>query len=236
MKRQNEALTKVNAELDRFVYSASHDLRSPLSSLLGLIHVAREDDQWDKQEYLNLMEKSVKRLDTFISDIIDFSRNARLEVVPEKIDFDSLIAEILEDLQYVDNFEKIEKRVEVKTLQSFYADKKRLRIILTNLIANAIKHHIPESREKPFVDILIKQDGNEVKITISDNGPGIKAIYLKDIFKMFFRATNRSAGSGLGLYIVQETVNKLAGEVSVQSQEGEGTHFVVKIPSAKSTV
>jgi len=235
MKRQNEALTKVNTELDRFVYSASHDLRSPLSSLLGLIHVAREDDQWDKQEYLNLMEKSVKRLDMFISDIIDFSRNARLEVVPEKIEFDSLIAEILEDLRYVDNFEKIEKRVEVHVPHDYFADTKRLRIILTNLIANAVKHHIPESREKPFVSILIKQEGSGVKITISDNGPGIKAIYLKDIFKMFFRATNRSAGSGLGLYIVQETVSKLAGEVSVHSQEDEGTEFVVKLPSAKRT-
>lgn len=233
MKRQNEALTKVNTELDRFVYSASHDLRSPLSSLLGLIHVAREDEQWDKQEYLNLMEKSVKRLDMFISDIIDFSRNARLEVVPEKIDFDTLIAEILEDLRYVDNFEKIEKKVDVNVSPDYYADRKRLRIILINLIANAIKHHIPESRKKPFVSILIKQEGSGVKITISDNGPGIKSIYLKDIFKMFFRATNRSAGSGLGLYIVQETVSKLGGEVSVQSQEGEGTQFVVKLPTAK---
>lgn len=233
MKRQNDALTKVNTELDRFVYSASHDLRSPLSSLLGLIHVAREDDQWDKQEYLNLMEKSVKRLDMFISDIIDFSRNARLEVVPEKIEFDSLIVEIFEDLRYVDNFEKIEQRVEVQGSQNFYADKKRLRIILTNLIANAIKHHIPESREKPFVSILIKQEGAGVKIRISDNGPGIKPMYLKDIFKMFFRATNRSAGSGLGLYIVQETVHKLAGEIEVESQEGEGTRFEVTLPTAK---
>ncbi len=233
VKKQNEALTKVNTELDRFVYSASHDLRSPLSSLLGLIHVAREDDRWDKQEYLNLMEKSVKRLDTFISDIIDFSRNARLEVVPEKIGFNSLISEILEDLQYVDNFEKIEKSVEVQVVRDYYTDKKRLRIILTNLIANAIKHHIPESREKPFVRILIKQEGVGVKITISDNGPGIKSIYLKDIFKMFFRATNRSAGSGLGLYIVQETVGKLSGEIGVESQEGVGTHFIVTLPTSK---
>lgn len=233
MKRQNDALTKVNTELDRFVYSASHDLRSPLSSLLGLIHVAREDDQWDKQEYLNLMEKSVKRLDTFIGDIIDFSRNARLEVEPEKIEFNSLIAEILEDLRYVENFEKIEKRVDVQLTDDFYSDRKRLRIILTNLIGNAIKHHIPETKEKPFVSIDVKRRKLGVSISVSDNGPGIKSIYQKDIFKMFFRATNRTAGSGLGLYIVQETVNRLGGEVRVESSESTGTSFIVDLPSTK---
>lgn len=236
LKKKNDALIKVNAELDRFVYSASHDLRSPLSSLLGLIQVARDDDHWDKKEYLNLMEKSVKRLDTFISDIIDFSRNARLEVVPEKIEFNALVAEILEGLQYVDNFEKIEKRIDIQGVQDFYADKKRLQIILMNLLANAIKHHYPESRENPFVHVLIKQEGTAVRMIISDNGPGIKSVYLNDIFKMFFRATNRTAGSGLGLYIVQETVNKLRGEIKVESQEGEGTRFLVTLPTAKKVV
>lgn len=231
VKKQNEALRKVNAELDRFVYSASHDLRSPLASILGLINVAREDDSWDKHEYLMLIEKSVKKLDSFIGDIIDFSRNARLEVVPEPIEFESFVKDILEDLRYIENFDKIAKRISVNLPSQFNTDSKRLRMVLSNVIANAIKHHSPKVDRENYLSIDVGGDQSQVVIQVADNGPGISKEHQVDIFKMFFRANSRTSGSGLGLYIVQETVNKLGGRIIVASRPGEGTTFTIYIPN-----
>ena len=106
-----------------------------------------------------------------------------------------------------------------------------MRIILSNLVANAIKHHFPAQRSNPFVSIEVVDDKDGIIVTVSDNGPGIEQQYLKDIFKMFFRATNRTPGSGLGLYIVEETVSKLSGTISVTSTLGEGTTFTLKLPN-----
>jgi signal transduction histidine kinase/ligand-binding sensor domain-containing protein len=230
VQKQNQALQKVNTELDRFVYSASHDLRSPLSSILGLINVARKDENQDKSQYLNMIEKSVVKLDSFIRDIIDFSRNARLEVAVEEIDFAVLLKDIFEDLRFVENYEKIQRTVVIHTAKSFRSDSKRIRVILSNLIANAIKHHFPPQRTNPFVSIEITDDVHGIVITVADNGPGIEEKYLKDIFKMFFRATDRTSGSGLGLYIVEETVARVNGKINVASTWGEGTTFTVKLP------
>jgi signal transduction histidine kinase/streptogramin lyase len=231
VKRQNEALRKVNAELDRFVYSASHDLRSPLASILGLINVAREDDEWDKHEYLSLIEKSVKKLDSFIGDIIDFSRNARLEIVPEKIDFETSIRDILDDLRYIDNFDRISKSISVESNADFYTDSKRLRMILSNVIANAIKHHLPSTDRENYISIRVQSEKNNATIFVQDDGPGIKKEHQENIFKMFFRASSRTSGSGLGLYIVQETVDKLGGKISVTSSQGNGTTFSISLPN-----
>jgi len=230
MHNQNEALKKVNTELDRFVYSASHDLRSPLASIMGLINVARRDNGADKVDYLGLIEKSVVKLDSFISDIIDFSRNARLDVVAEAIDFETMLRDVFEDLRFVEQYEKIQRSVFIHTTKGFRSDPKRVRIILSNLIGNAIKHHFPAQRNNPNVSVKVEDDKDGITITVADNGPGIEEKYLTDIFKMFFRATNRTPGSGLGLYIVEETVNKLRGSISVSSVLGEGTKFTVKLP------
>jgi signal transduction histidine kinase/ligand-binding sensor domain-containing protein len=230
IREQNLALRKVNAELDRFVYSASHDLRSPLSSILGLISVARADKE-NQGMYMDLMEKSVKKLDSFIRDIIEFSRNARLEVSPERIDFEKMFNDILDDLHFMDNYDKIKKTMNVRVDVPFNSDAKRLRVVLSNIVANAIKHHLT-SRRDPSLDIRVSQNGNAgVVIEVSDNGPGIPPEHLENIFKMFFRATDRTSGSGLGLYIVKETVHRLNGEVTVTSQLDKGTTFTIALPS-----
>ncbi len=231
IERQNEALRKVNSELDRFVYSASHDLRSPLSSVLGLINIAKNDPHPDKSEYLKMIEKSVLKLDSFIRDIIDFSRNARLELTNEPIVLSTMIHDIFEDLRFLENFPLLEKEFIDRTQGKFYSDPKRVRIILSNLIANAIKHHHPRLIEHAKLTIEAADKGGGVQVDVSDNGPGIEQAYLKDIFKMFFRATSRTPGSGLGLYIVKETVDRLNGKISVESTLNEGAKFTVWLPN-----
>src|SRR6185369_12860258 len=125
IEKQNKELIKANAELDSFVYSASHDLRAPLRSILGLIDIAGANEKdAEKKEIFNMMRFSVGKLDVFIKDIIEYSRNSRLEVKPEKIDLDKRIKESIAQLHYMDDGEKIKINGEIRGETDFYSDKK----------------------------------------------------------------------------------------------------------------
>jgi signal transduction histidine kinase/ligand-binding sensor domain-containing protein len=228
----NAELKKLNEELDNFVYSTSHDLRAPLTSIMGLINLSRLEKD-GRDEYINMMERSVRKMDDFIREITDFSRNARLAIEPVAIDFNSLIADTLEQLQFLDIGGKIEKSVNVQDQLVFTSDKLRLSIILNNLITNAIKYS-NTNQEHPRLDIEVKQQEQGVRIRVSDNGIGIRAEQTDMIFDMFYRGSEQSQGSGLGLYIVKETVQKLKGRITVTSVLGKGSTFDVWVPSLTS--
>ncbi len=233
IEKANVQLKKVNAELDKFVYSASHDLRAPLSSILGIINISRIDPSPErKEEYLGLIEKSIRKLDTFIKEIIDFSRNARTEVAVVEIDFDKLISEIIDNLKYLDEHNRIERRAEIESVTPFFTDDKRLAMVLTNLVANAFRYYDPK-KETPFIHIDVKADASQAIIKVSDNGTGISPQHLDNIFKMFYRGTESSSGSGLGLYIASEAVEKIKGKIFVASKVNEGSTFEVVIPNLK---
>jgi len=214
------------------VYSASHDLRAPLTSILGLVSVFKmDDDPNNKEVYLEKIEQSVRKLDSFIHDIIDFSRNARLEVTPTQIDLEKFINECIDDLMYLDRDNKIERRVKVegKTIP-FYSDQKRIRVILSNLISNAVRYH-NLNQPNPFLSVEAIITEKEAVVHVQDNGRGISDQHINNIFKMFYRADEESKGSGLGLYIVKEALDKLKGSIEVQSKVNQGTTFTIRIPS-----
>ncbi|MFY0626612.1 MAG: GHKL domain-containing protein [Reichenbachiella sp.] len=232
ISRKNIELKKVNAELDRFVYSASHELRSPLSSILGLINVAKGDPSTDKTEYFDYIEKSVKRLDLFIHDIIDHSRNSRQKLQLDEIDLSTMINEVIKDISYMDHFDEINYKVISDENMYFRHDEKRLKIVLSNLITNAFKHHAPEEKDNPFVNISMKFIDSSLVIEIEDNGPGIDKKHQEKIYEMFYRATTRTDGTGLGLYIVAEIVETMKGKIKMQSESGVGTKFTLTLPSS----
>jgi len=231
LESQNQTMKKINNELDRFVYRASHDLRAPLTSILGLIQLARLEDNLDKvRDYLSLKEKSVKKLDHFIQEIVHISKNARTEVVHDKIDFKAMIEDVLDHLSYMENAPLIEQQIEVSQQSSFFSDSHRLRVILNNLLSNAIRYAAPHRRSS-YIKISVYIDEAMASIEIEDNGLGIAEAYLHKVFDMFFRANQDSTGSGLGLYIVKETLEKLRGDISVVSTLGKGTIFTVVLPN-----
>ena len=228
---RNEELIKTNAELDRFVYSASHDLRAPIASLLGLIEVARlEKDRNNIVELLEMQQKSLLRLDRFIRDIVDHSRNTRMDVNSDPINFENLVHSVFEQLQFMDNVNKIEKRITIKQQGDFFTSATRLDILFNNLISNAIKY-ADLRKSDPFLEVLIAAGPKEAEIRIRDNGEGIPSDSVSKIFDMFFRASRRGTGSGLGLYIVREAIQKIKGTIDVKSELGKGTEFVVVIPN-----
>lgn len=226
----NEELKKTNAELDRFVYSASHDLRAPLKSLLGLLQLAEYEPPHNIQEYLNKMRKSVLKLDYFIEEIIDYSMNARMETKVEQIDFQELIHTVLEKLQYLPAAAKIEKKLAIEGAYLFYSDRSRCLILLNNLLSNAINYHNTQ-QPNPLILIKVGVQAQHATITIQDNGKGIDQDHLSNIFKMFYRASATSNGAGLGLYIVKEVLQKLNGSIEVKSSIDKGSIFTFTIPN-----
>lgn len=233
INNQNQELKKVNAELDRFVYSASHEMRSPLSSILGLINVATMDKSPNKDEYLDYIKLSVQRLDALLRDIVDHSKNARLEVVVEPIDIRKQVEEILQDISYLDHYAKIKHSISCPDDLSFFSDSKRLKIVLSNLITNAYKHHAPDEIAEAYVNIEVRNIEKGIKIIISDNGPGIPKGEQDKIYNMFYRATHKSEGTGLGLYLVKEIVENLKGTITLVSDQGQGTTFTINIPDLR---
>jgi PAS domain S-box-containing protein len=228
---RHEALMKTNAELDRFVYSASHDLRAPIASLLGLIEVAKlETDIGNIDHLLDLQKKSLLRLDSFIRDIVDYSRNERLQVDVEIIHFEQMIHATFEQLNFMDNVDRIKKVIQVKTSSDFYSARLRIDILLNNLISNAIKY-ADLKKEQPLLEVDVEVDSQKATIKVRDNGEGILPEAKNQIFNMFFRASAKGSGSGLGLYIVKEAVQKISGTIDVTSDYGQGTEFTIVIPN-----
>lgn len=227
----NEELIKKNTELDNFVYSVSHDLRAPIASILGLINLAKKDKgEATKQTYLEMMEKSAKQQDYFIKEILDQSRNSRLEVKREPVLFEPLIEEAFEQLDYSNlNGKKLERFISVDQNEPFYCDKWRLKVILNNIISNSIRY---KNGKDPVIRVNARVNEHLLNLSIEDNGKGISKEHLSNLGKMFYRATDEGAGSGLGLYIVKETVNKLQGSVAIESEEGHGTTVKFEIPEA----
>ncbi len=231
LSKSNEELRKINAELDRFVYSASHDLRAPIASVLGLIAVSKLSEDVDEiHKYLDLQERSIKKLDNFIQEILDYSRNARTKVLKEEIDLETIIASVFEQHTYMVNAHDVQKQVQVSQPVPFYSDRNRLVIILNNLISNAIRYanmHQPQA----IIKVKARITKKEATIEVVDNGQGIGEEHLDKIFEMFYRATEKQSGSGLGLYIVKETVEKLGGKIFIRSKLSEGTHVIFVIPN-----
>ena len=228
---KNELLAKTNTELDRFVYSASHDLRAPLRSLLGLIEVTRHTTNPEELEQCySLMKDRVHNMDAFIKEIIDFSRNARQSIKKEPVILFQAIQETIDDLKFAEGLEQIYVRLEIPRDHQIVTDKSRLSVILHNLIGNAFKYS-DAKKENQEVAIRVFPEGETTRIEIADNGLGIAADYHEKIFEMFYRASEQSQGSGLGLYIVRETLTRLNGTIQLKSALGQGSTFTLWLPN-----
>jgi len=232
IKEKNQLLEQTNAELDRFVYSVSHDLRAPLNSIQGLINIGdTTDDSQELKQLHGMMKNRVKKLYSFIDEIISFARNTRTEIVKQPINLNELVHEIFENTQYRELSADIDFRLNVAKATVINTDKGRLGVILNNLVDNAIKYH-RHAKNGKYVAVLTEDLGKDILINVIDNGQGIPAEAQSKIFDMFFRASENSKGSGLGLYIVKDMVERLGGTISLNSEKGEGTTFSIILPKS----
>jgi signal transduction histidine kinase len=227
----NEQLKNINDERDKFIYTLSHDLRAPLLCILGLLEISEINDS-DLKENFSLMKTSVQKLDSFILDVLDHLQNARWGIKNERIQFKTLMEEIIGNLRFenIMNKSRVKISLDIPDGVEVYSDKTRLRVILNNLVANAIQYYNPAVKD-PYVEIRVTENGSGIQLVVSDNGIGISKEYHAKVFHMFYRVSKNSTGSGLGLYIVKEAVEKLSGTISIQSEQGFGTKIIIELPN-----
>lgn len=225
---KNKELLKTNQELDRFVYSASHDLRAPLTSMAGLIHLAQRDMS-EASHYLHMMQERVVVMDNYIKEIVEYSRNARLGVLFTEVPLKALVHESVNTLKYSTDTKKVHIEIHIDDNLKIKTDESRLRVILNNLIGNAFKYQ-DFTKPQPFLKIYASKKENTLLLQIEDNGIGIREEHHARIFDMFYRANDSSAGSGLGLYIAKETAEKLESTITFESEFGKGSVFTVSMP------
>jgi signal transduction histidine kinase len=231
IRDQNDELVKINRELDSFVYSVSHNLRAPLMSVLGLLNLAKMNDTREEMnQYFEMMEHSIQKLDNTLKEILDYSRNARKDIEIKQINIREIIDDSIERLQYMEGSGNVAKTTNIKEESPLFSDAYRLQVIFNNLLSNSIKYR-DSKKAGSFVNFDIHIDKSFLTIRVQDNGIGVAEDFLPKIFNMFYRATEKSEGAGLGLYIVSETVQKLEGNISVQSEHGVGTTFEIQIPN-----
>ena len=240
LAQQNDALLKTNKELDNFVYRISHDLRAPVSSSLGLINLAKmelQDTQANElkiekiEEYFKLLNKSMLRMDGFISDILDYSRNARVGTKIEAINLHDMVNDIYQQYKFLNKTAHLVLINRLEPEKIFMGDQLRLNIILSNLISNSFKF-LDKNKEENTLEVLAKWHPNKIELSVRDNGVGIEEVYQSQVFDMFFRGSNYASGSGLGLYIVKESLDRINGSIKVKSKPHKGTNFTMFIPYA----
>jgi len=233
-KMIEEELKVRNTELDNFVYKVSHDLRAPLSSVLGLVNLAQHPNNHDDPKaYLRIIGERVNQLDNFISDVLSHSKNLKLEIKNGIIHFDKIIDQVFRSLSYMEGADQVKKEIHLAGTE-FYSDPWRIEEIFRNLVSNAIKYRNVDNPTHE-IDINITIDETEAVITFKDNGIGIRKQDLGRVFEMFYRASDQAGGSGLGLYIVKNAVEKLGGKVAVGSEPGQYTIFEIVLPNQRNS-
>lgn len=229
LEDEQAVLRKTNKELDSFIYSTSHDLRAPVASLLGLINVARiETGDHKALEFLKLIEGRVQKLDLVIGDILNLSRVKKTELRYENVDFNALLADSMADVKFLENGKRIDIRYFESPGNSFIGDYSLTKMVLGNLLSNAVKYHSP-SKPDPYIEVQFEKAAGQVSFVVADNGEGIDAEHHAKIFDMFYRASEKSQGTGLGLYIVKETLARIGGSVEMKSRKGTGTTFKITL-------
>lgn len=229
---QNKQLQKLNEELDRFIYSAAHDLKSPLASLHGLVLLAeKEINSPQHAHYFEMMSASLRKLDGFIRDITDYAKNKRQQLRVERVDPERMVREILESVRFLPQADRMQVTVNIEGTD-FYTDKTRLEIILKNLISNSFRY-MDFSKSEPFIRIEGVVSESCMNISVADNGIGIGRQHIRRVFDMFYRAVEHSKGTGIGLFLVKESVKMLRGRISVKSSLGEWTIFYLNLPNLR---
>lgn len=231
LENERYKLNAANKELDNFLYSTSHDLRSPIASILGITFLGKIELQEPRaRDFMGMIEERIKKLDIGIASILSLTRSKKFDLKLEEIDFNQLLDETILDVKFNKGASAISLVYERSTQNHFISDFHQMKIILGNLISNAVKYHNLD-QPNPIIKVVFTKKEGHLEIDVEDNGQGISPENLPKIFDMYYRANKSAEGTGLGLYIVQEALNKIKGSISVKSEYGKGSTFTLHLES-----
>jgi signal transduction histidine kinase len=232
LKKRDEKLLSLNNELNSLIYKASHDLMGPIKTMQGIVHLALNElpqEQENDLKYYKLLSQTAQKLDhTLISllKVASIQKTSHQSVIC----WESFFNAISENVKARLPGKKLDVRIRVKVRRKFISDPELLRLIFEELMVNSVLYNV---NEHVLITIGVSQTANKVKITVEDNGVGLLESQGENIYKMFFK-TPSSKGSGLGLYIVSNIIDKLSGEISFASKLNEGTTFTILLPFVKT--
>ena len=231
----NQQLTRANVELDNFIYTASHDLTTPITNIEGLLQVlltslppgVRQDSP--VREVLAMMQASVERFQQTLRHLTDVSRLQLAHAQPaEEVNLAELIENVRLDLAPQLAAAGAELEVKVTTCARLTFSPRNLRSVVYNLLSNAVKYRAPD---RPLrVQMRCSSADGATVLEVQDNGLGLDALQQGKLFGMFVRLHSHVEGSGIGLYMVKKIAENAGGTITVHSEPGVGTTFVVSLP------
>ncbi len=219
-------------ELNIFMYKATHDLRSPLVSIMGLVRLSKElNKEKELERYIDMIDLSVHKMDNLLIDLVKIVNVSQGKLLNDEIDFEWMIDEILTSLAHRPEFSEIIFRIHLNADFAFRTDSGLLYSVLQNIIDNSIKYKKQNDVIESLIIITVDVTAEQVKIGITDNGMGIPEELQDKVFDMFYRATTHSTGTGLGLYIVKTSVEKMNGKIVLSSIYEKGTSINIIFPN-----
>lgn len=232
-QRIEDQLTSRNKELDTFVYKASHDLKGPLASLIGVTNIARLDlPQPLAVKYLEMINESAQKLNFILANLLEVTKIKYIDTEIKEVHFNELLQQAVNHFTGRLQAEEINLNVNINQKQAFMSDPYLISTILHHLIDNAIHYKKEYGNTNICVEVNDTKEG--IEIIVKDNGQGIEKEVQSKVFDMFYRHNLQSKGSGLGLYISRNCVEKLFGDISLTSQINQGTEVKVVLPDLKN--
>lgn len=227
--QKNKELARTNNELDNFVYTASHELKSPITNLEGLLTALDEEigTQNETQgKLLTMMRGAVTSLKNVINNLADVNRLQQEKETPERVYIPELLEEVKKDLRDLISTSKTRITEDISGFEYLEYSRENLRSILYNLLLNAIHH--ASSRTKPEITISTSlTDTREHVVSVADNGPGMADNKVGEIFSMFKRPHEHNHGPNISLYVVKRILEYSGDRIVIKSEEGKGTEFNV---------
>jgi signal transduction histidine kinase len=223
-------LVKAKEIINEFIYSCSHTMRGPLKSITGLINLLQTEIKSGNESPEKYILQSVCEMETVLKQLEQSLESSRKNLTIEPLDLEKMVNDVMSEVKKETNFSDIVVNIHVEQTAYFYSDTNCFRLILLNLISNAVNFS-DNLKEQKVIDIIINATKRSCSIHINDNGIGISAEAQERIFQLFYRGSERSSGSGVGLYVVHEIVKKMGGSISVNSAVQAGSNFFVWIPN-----
>ena len=232
----NNSLSEANYELESFIYRASHDFRTPLTTMKGLLIMYEFDKDSDSaKQYLAMLKESTEMMDSRLLELTEIATNKNKMITSERINVASLLKELVQELRFTASLDKIAISIEGDQTISISSDTARLKILLRNILVNAVKYK-DTAKNRHIIKISVVNENGQIIIRFWDNGIGIPDAMLPKVFEMFFRGTQLSNGSGLGLYIAKTIAITLQYDIQIESKQGEWTQVSVILPTENTKV